>query len=164
MKSLNLLSLTLVALCGCGDSTTTDRTASTTDPVDAERYEVNRPVDQAPALGHDPASPMPSDDASVNSGATPSDETGLEADSGADLSPLDQNENQADVDITAKIRSQITDTEMSIAARNVEIVTRNGQVTLSGEVPNQEEKNRIEEIAVSIAGEENVTNQLEIEE
>jgi hyperosmotically inducible protein len=48
--------------------------------------------------------------------------------------PMDQYENQKDVDTTAKIRRQVVDTKMSINAQNVKIMTQNGKVTLRGPV------------------------------
>ena len=76
--------------------------------------------------------------------------------------PLDQGENQADIDITAKIRKQIVGEKMSSDANNVKIVTQNGRVTLRGPVVSTDEKGRIGAIAVQVAGEGKVDNQLEI--
>lgn len=78
--------------------------------------------------------------------------------------PIDQNENQADVDITAKIRQQVVDTEMSVNAQNVKIITQDGTVTLRGPVKSDEEKKKIEEIAASVAGADKVDSHLEVEQ
>ena len=78
--------------------------------------------------------------------------------------PIDQNENQADVDITAKIRQQVVDTEMSVNAQNVKIITQDGRVTLRGPVKSDEEKKKIEEIASSVAGADKVDSHLEVEQ
>jgi len=77
--------------------------------------------------------------------------------------PIDQNENKTDVDITAKIRKQVVDTKMSIDAQNVKIITQDGNVTLRGPVKTAEEKQRIEDIAHTVAGKDKVVSQLEIE-
>ncbi len=77
--------------------------------------------------------------------------------------PLDQNENKLDIGITADIRKRVVDTKMSVNAQNVKIITQDGKVTLRGPVKTADEKNRIEEIARSVAGENNVDSQLEIE-
>ena len=77
--------------------------------------------------------------------------------------PLDQNENKADIGITANIRKSVVDTKMSINAQNVKIITQDGTVTLRGPVKTQEEKDRIEEIARSVAGVKTVDSQLEVE-
>ena len=76
--------------------------------------------------------------------------------------PIDQNENKIDIGITADIRSQVVDTEMSVDAQNVKIVTQDGRVTLRGPVKTAEEKQRIEEIAHSVAGADKVDSLLEV--
>ena len=77
--------------------------------------------------------------------------------------PIDQNENQADIDITANIRKQVVDTEMSVNAQNVKIITQDGKVTLRGPVKSEEEKKKIEEIAATVAGADKVDSHLEVE-
>lgn len=77
--------------------------------------------------------------------------------------PFDQNENKTDIDITAGIRKNVVDTKMSVNAQNVKIITQDGVVTLRGPVKTQEEKDRIEEIARSVAGVKTVDSQLEVE-
>ena len=54
--------------------------------------------------------------------------------------PIDQNENQKDIDITANIRKRVVDTKMSVNAQNVKIITQDGKVTLRGPVKSEEEK------------------------
>jgi hyperosmotically inducible protein len=76
--------------------------------------------------------------------------------------PMDQYENQKDVDITAKIRRQVVDTKMSTNAQNVKIMTQNGKVTLRGPVESADERTQIEKIAHNVAGEKNVDNKLDI--
>ncbi len=76
--------------------------------------------------------------------------------------PLDQNENQKDIDITAKIRRQVVDTELSVNAQNVKIMTQDGKVTLRGPVATIDEKNQIEMIARKVAGDANVDNQIDV--
>lgn len=77
--------------------------------------------------------------------------------------PIDQNENKKDVDITAEIRKRVVDTKMSVNAQNVKIITQDGRVTLRGPVKSAEEKKTIEDMAVAVAGAGNVTSQLEVE-
>lgn len=83
---------------------------------------------------------------------------------GATKTPLDQNENKADIGITADIRKRVVDTKMSVNAHNVKISTQDGKVTLRGPVKTDEEKTQIEEIARSVAGEKNVDSQLEVQQ
>jgi len=78
-------------------------------------------------------------------------------------SPIDQNENQKDIDTTASIRKRVVDTDMSTNAKNSKIITQDGKVTLRGPVSSEDEKNQIEKIASDVAGAGNVDNQLEIQ-
>jgi sporulation protein YlmC with PRC-barrel domain len=79
------------------------------------------------------------------------------------MTPLDQGNSQADLNTTAQIRKEIiSDKRMSVNARNVKVITKNGQVTLRGPVSTAEEKRLIEEIANRIARTENVDNQLDV--
>jgi hyperosmotically inducible protein len=77
--------------------------------------------------------------------------------------PIDQNENQKDIDITANIRKRVVDTKMSVNAQNVKIITQEGKVTLRGPVKSEDEKAQIEKLAHEIAGPANVDNQLEVQ-
>lgn len=76
--------------------------------------------------------------------------------------PLDQNENKADIDITAEIRKRVVESKMSVNAHNVKIITQDGIVTLRGPVKTEEEKRTIEQIALTAAGTNKVDNQLEV--
>jgi hypothetical protein len=79
------------------------------------------------------------------------------------LTPLDQANSKADLATTAEIRKEIiAGKDMSMNARNMKIITKNGQVTLRGPVNTAEEKRLIGEIADRIAHSENVDNQLEV--
>jgi hyperosmotically inducible periplasmic protein len=101
----------------------------------------------------------------VNATSTSKEEnTGVNARDRADgaKTPLDQNENKKDIQITADIRKQVVDTKMSLDAHNVKIITQDGKVTLRGPVESDDEKTRIEEIANKVAGKDNVVSQLEV--
>jgi hyperosmotically inducible periplasmic protein len=77
--------------------------------------------------------------------------------------PPAQGKTQADVDVTAKIHEGImAGNSMSENARNVQIGTLNGRVTLRGSVDTSEDKLLIGVIAARIAHPENVDNQLEV--
>src|SRR5215208_2530257 len=53
----------------------------------------------------------------------------------ATKTPIDQNENQADVNMTAEIRKRVLDDkDLSTNAHNAKIITANGKVTLRGPV------------------------------
>lgn len=79
------------------------------------------------------------------------------------LTPLDQGNSKADIATTAQIRKEIVaGKNMSMNAKNVKVITKDGQVTLRGPVNSAEEKRLIGEIANRIARSENVDNQLEV--
>jgi hyperosmotically inducible protein len=74
-----------------------------------------------------------------------------------------QKQNKADVEMTANIRKAVVkDTTLSTNAHNVKIITTNGMVTLKGPVKSDAEKATVEKLAKDVAGEKNVTNQIEI--
>ena len=102
---------------------------------------------------------------SANSTATDRDNTGVNVRDRSDAAktPIDQNENQKDINITAEIRKRVVDTKMSVNAQNVKIITQDGKVTLRGPVKSEEEKSQIEKMAHEVAGSGNVDNQLEVQ-
>lgn len=74
-----------------------------------------------------------------------------------------QKMNPADRAISQKIRKSIhEDSGLSTYAHNVKVITQNGKVTLRGPVRTEAEKSSIQAKAAAVAGEENVSNQLEI--
>ena len=71
--------------------------------------------------------------------------------------------NPADRAITQKIRKAIhADQTLSTYAHNIKIITQDGKVTLRGPVRSDDEKSALEAKAVSVAGQENVTNHLKV--
>jgi osmotically-inducible protein OsmY len=71
--------------------------------------------------------------------------------------------NPTDRTITQKIRKAIhEDKSLSTYAHNIKVITQDGKVTLRGPVKSEDEKSNLEAKAVSVAGQENVTNRLEI--
>jgi osmotically-inducible protein OsmY len=85
-------------------------------------------------------------------------------DRGETVTPTDQGGSAADRELTANIRKAIVDDDnLSTNAKNVKIVTRDGQVTLRGPVKSTAEKAAIEAKATQVAGVKRVDNQLEIE-
>lgn len=74
-----------------------------------------------------------------------------------------QKMNSSDRTVTQKIRKSIhDDTSLSAYAHNIKIITQDGKVTLRGPVRSVEEKSNLEGKAATVAGQENVTNQLEV--
>ena len=74
-----------------------------------------------------------------------------------------QKMNPSDRALTQKIRKAIhEDTTLSTYAHNIKIISQDGKVTLRGPVRSEDEKANIEAKAVAVAGQGNVTDQLEI--
>jgi hyperosmotically inducible periplasmic protein len=74
-----------------------------------------------------------------------------------------QKTNPSDQAVTQKIRKAIhEDQSLSSYAHNIKVITQDGKVTLRGPVRSEEEKSNLEAKAVSVAGQENVTNQLDV--
>lgn len=65
--------------------------------------------------------------------------------------------------LTQKIRKAIHhDKSLSAYGRNIRIFTQAGKVTLRGPVRSEEEKGNLEAKAATVAGQKNVSNQLEV--
>ena len=80
------------------------------------------------------------------------------------VDPLDQSNNRADIEITSRIRSAlVANDRLSTTAKNVKIITRDGQVTLRGPVSSEEEKRIVDEIAAQAAP-GRVSSQIEVKE
>lgn len=74
-----------------------------------------------------------------------------------------QKENANDKALARQIRQALVkDKALSTYAHNVKVISQGGQVTLKGPVRSQEEKRAVEAKAEQIAGEQNVTSQLEV--
>jgi len=81
----------------------------------------------------------------------------------ATKTPLDQGGSEADRTMTAEIRKGVVGADgLSMNAKNVKIITKDGLVTLRGPVKSEDEKNKIASIATDVAGVKRVDNQLEI--
>jgi len=112
------------------------------------------PADQQPA----PQTASPADN-------TPADNTKMnERDRNANEPTADrQKDNRSDREITQQVRKAIVkDKSLSTYAHNVKVITQNGLVTLKGPVRSEEEKKAIEAKAAEVAGQDKVTNQLDV--
>ncbi|MBC7396508.1 MAG: BON domain-containing protein [Bdellovibrionales bacterium] len=68
-----------------------------------------------------------------------------------------------DIELTRKIRRELTkDASFSTYAKNVKVITHEGEVILRGPVRSESEENKIVAIAKQIAGETSVQNHLEV--
>lgn len=141
---------TVAAICGCEQSIPEVHT--TNKPIPTQNAETATP---ATAPDGTPAStePHPADNSAVNA---------RDRDPAA-KTPIDQNENEADIKITADIRKRVLEQpDFSVNARNVKIITADGKVTLRGPVATAAERDTINKIAHEIAGQDKVDSQLEI--
>ena len=74
-----------------------------------------------------------------------------------------QSNHSSDLTITRDIRRAVLkDKSLSTEAHNATIITRNGKVTLKGQVKSEAEKQAVESAAANVAGAANVDNQLSI--
>jgi hyperosmotically inducible protein len=74
-----------------------------------------------------------------------------------------QSQDKGDLALVKQIRAAIVkDKTLSTNAHNCKVITNQGVVTLRGPVKSDEEKTAVEKIAVDIAGEGKVTNELTI--
>jgi hyperosmotically inducible protein len=79
------------------------------------------------------------------------------------LTPGDQAENATDRTITQQVRQGVVKgDDLSVAGKNVKIITVDGVVTLRGPVQTAKEKNDIAMLAKQVEGVKRVDNQLEI--
>jgi hyperosmotically inducible periplasmic protein len=74
-----------------------------------------------------------------------------------------QSNSKDDLALTQKIRQVvIKDGSLSMNAKNVKIIARDGKITLQGPVDSQQEKDTIATKARQIAGKDKVEDQLEV--
>ena len=75
----------------------------------------------------------------------------------------DQSNSPADLKITQAIRQALMkDGELSTTAKNIKVITANGQVTLRGPVKSAQEKAKIDQLAKSAAGGAHIDDQLDV--
>jgi osmotically-inducible protein OsmY len=78
------------------------------------------------------------------------------------LTPLDQSNSESDINITQSIRKSIMRENFSMDAKNIKIITQNGDVTLRGPVDSSAESVRIAKLAKAVPGLKTLNNQLEV--
>ena len=75
----------------------------------------------------------------------------------------DQSNSSADLKITQAIRRTLMkDRELSTTAKNIKVITANGQVTLRGPVKTAQEKAKIDQLVRSAAGGAQIDDQLDV--
>lgn len=79
-------------------------------------------------------------------------------------SVLDQSTGSAqDVEVTRRIREELGKTDLSTAAKNIEVITLNNNITLRGTVSSQAEKEKIYDTAQNAAGSRNISNEITVD-
>jgi hyperosmotically inducible periplasmic protein len=103
---------------------------------------------------------LAADDRTVNPDNTAKNERDR---SGETQTSGDQSNSSTDLKITQAIRQALMkDGELSMTAKNIKVITANGQVTLRGPVKTAQEKAKIDQIAKSAAGGAQIEDQLEV--
>jgi hyperosmotically inducible protein len=128
-------------------------------PQSAPQTDQQAPDQQAPQTA------PPADQPPAAQDASPADNTKLnERDRNANEPTANrQKQNRSDREITQQVRKAIVkDKSLSTYAHNVKVITQNGMVTLKGPVHSEEEKKAIEAKAAEVAGQDKVTNQLDV--
>jgi len=75
----------------------------------------------------------------------------------------DQSNSSADLKVTQNIRRALMkDSDLSTTAKNIKVITANGQTTLRGVVKTAEEKTKINQIARAAAGGGQIVDQLDV--
>lgn len=99
-----------------------------------------------------------------NPAAGPDNTAINQRDSGADTkTPFDQSNSAADTELVARLRAEVLKIDgLSVNGQNIKIITDNLKVVLRGPVDSAAERDSILKVARQIAGENNVTDQLEI--
>jgi hypothetical protein len=146
---LPVAAIAVLALVGC-DTTNRPVTSSPTGSSTVARPNYDSSTDKPGSAG--PSNTEPDNTAVNERDRDPAAKT-----------PIDQNENQRDINITAEIRKAVVAHDgMSLNGQNSKIITADGKVTLRGPVDSEDEKKVIETIAQNVAGKDNVTNLLEV--
>jgi osmotically-inducible protein OsmY len=74
-----------------------------------------------------------------------------------------QKENNSDLQMTQQIRQALVkDKSLSSYGHNIKVIAQNGKVTLKGPVHTEQEKNTIISKAAAIAGQSNVTDEIDV--
>ena len=78
------------------------------------------------------------------------------------LTPMDQMNNQSDLNITQEIRQALMKGDFSMDAKSIKVITRNGMVTLRGPVKTAVELEKISVLVKPIPGIKGIDNQLQV--
>ena len=167
MKRITILaSVCLIGGVGCSHASTPPAPSADAvrTEVSPERKSSFKQANAAMPTADSPAAPEHAEgDDARNAGPANSEVNKRDRDT-LTMTPLDQDNDEADVKITATIRQAIVgDDALSFTAKNVKIITVDGVVTLRGPVNTARERTVIGSRARAAAGVTKVDNQLEIQ-
>jgi hypothetical protein len=147
----------------------TDGTGVRAEPLNSTNAPSTIPGSPAPGAGKDgagyPMKTMNSDGSQANKNAAAADNTAVNKrdTDNKNPTPMDQGNSEADRNMTADIRKAVVaDGSLSFTAKNVKIITKDGNVVLRGPVKTDAERAAIFTFATRVAGSGRVNNQLEI--
>ena len=143
----------------------TDQQAPQTAPPADQPPAAQQSAAQASQQAAPQADQQPAPQPASPSDNTPADNTKMnERDRNPNEPTADrQKDNRSDREITQQVRKAIVkDKSLSTYAHNVKVITQNGMVTLKGPVRSEEERKAIEAKAAEVAGQDKVTNQLDV--
>ena len=81
----------------------------------------------------------------------------------ASMTPMDQSNKPEDIDLTRRVRQAVeSDSNLSTDAKNVKIITVDGEVWLRGPVKTAQEKAEISRAAHDVAGPGKVHDQIQV--
>lgn len=78
------------------------------------------------------------------------------------LTPLDQGNSESDLQLTKEIRTLVVGSDLSFNAKNIKIISKEGQVTLRGVVESEEERKKVIEVVKLGAGQAKLVDELEV--
>jgi len=140
-------------------ATTATQPAPTLDSARDDREAI--PPATANANANANANAAPADRSSAPSTSADNSRVNQRDRSSAALTPMDQGSSESDRKITQQIRQDLMkDKSLSFTAKNVKIITMDGEVTLRGPVKSDAERSAIEAAARRVTG--NVDSQLEV--
>jgi hypothetical protein len=145
----------LLAAAGCSHNENR-RPAATpaTEPYPESTYVAPEPADQPPVNN------SPSPDMSDPKGSPSTDAPWNDGQSMA-APPVDQGNSQADIQVTKSIReAMMANDQLSFSAKNVDISTSDGKVTLRGAVKSASERAAVESAARKVDGVREIDNEL----
>lgn len=151
-----------------GQTATTEPTDAADSMASAQERRTEADRERSGALATLPeATPPPAAGTTSDPAAVPPDNTKKnerDRDPGS-VTPPDQSNQKSDLKITQEIRKAVMgDSALSFTAKNVKIITSGGKVTLRGPVKTEAEHAAIVAAARRIAGDANVTDQIEVKE